>query len=71
MIPTENQKQLLADIAKTIDFLQNTNDLHSPTHHSDLQERAKQLEEKYGVSATFLSIAFLDILSVVRCATKI
>jgi len=66
MKPTDNQKKFLAEVAKTIDFLQNTNDLSSPTHHSDLNERASQICSEFGVSNTMLCVAFDDILQLAR-----
>ena len=50
MKPNLKQKDFIKEVSKQIDFLYTTNDIYSPTHHSDIQEWCEKMEENFGLT---------------------
>ncbi len=70
MKPTQRQIQFLKEIITELETLQVTNDITSPTHDTDLKERAEQICDNYiandgGFSQGVLEDIFIDLLSLI------
>lgn len=66
MKPTQEQKDFLADVAKEILFVQETNDINSPSHYTLCDEAGQQLAEKYNLTENMgeeLAAALSEIIS--------
>ena len=66
--PTENQRTLCSEIISNVRCWMNTNDISSPTHHSDLSESIYAGCEDFLDDADISCIEFhlIGLLSVIR-----